>query len=207
MNTADKLKDFYLIRNKKTNECILHATKNKDWSVCEGSYERLTENGEVYFFDSIDEAQDAFPELKFCPKCSTLSKKRSMGIGWWSLIFAILCGVTGYLIATDSNIGRILVGIIFAVLGFGAFIITQGLILSHAEKKYVKLSKQRIIFTVTSIILCGIMFCVMISSIGVGGTPLKTSPYDDVFRKDPNKWTQSEKDHVNNMLGDVWTNN
>ncbi len=68
----------------------------------------------------------------------------------------------------------------------------------------IKEVNKKVIFTsILSVVLVIIAFAILMSSITGGGN----SEFDDVFNKDPNNWSDDEKDYVNDLFDWMKENN
>lgn len=110
-------------------------------------------------------------------------------VHWFHIAFSIMSGVLGFIIV-DLEIGwKIAIGIVFLIVGW--FV---AMFLNYIIRRFVKNN--------TIIIIICIIICVLMGVFAVTreyGEYIYKDPYEDVWDKDPNKWTEDEKDYVNDF--------
>ena len=108
---------------------------------------------------------------------------------WFKVSFASCSAFFFFWIIDEATFWKLL----GAAMGFGF-----GWLVSKLWEKLLNIIKKTTVVNVIKIILC-VLLILLAFIVGYGRRTYK-SPYDDVFDKNPNHWTDDEKDHVNDFF-------
>lgn len=127
------------------------------------------------------------PQEKIDKFKENFKKFFNLKISWFKMVFSLSFAILGFIIMNNEIGGKIGGAILFFLIGLS---------ISIGLSKLLDKIPNSIISNILKLVLC-ILLLIFAFTRSYG---TYKNPYDDVFNKDPNKWTDEEKDYVNDFF-------